>query len=74
MFPDGEAEGGDMPAPRDCPSPSLQKTPTHAVSQHYPVAFDYNVLTIVSFYLNIDFVVFVLWIILIIYPGENFLD
>ncbi|XP_029901702.1 inactive histone-lysine N-methyltransferase 2E isoform X3 [Myripristis murdjan] len=28
--PDGETEGGDTPAVRDCPSPSLQKTPTHA--------------------------------------------
>ncbi|XP_056223695.1 inactive histone-lysine N-methyltransferase 2E isoform X2 [Seriola aureovittata] len=27
---DGETEGGDTPALRDCPSPSLQKTPTHA--------------------------------------------
>lgn len=36
VFPDGEAEGGDTPAMRDCPSPSLQKTPTHTVSQHYP--------------------------------------
>ncbi|XP_068162679.1 inactive histone-lysine N-methyltransferase 2E [Antennarius striatus] len=27
---DGETEGGDTPAPRDCPSPSLQKTPTQA--------------------------------------------
>ncbi|XP_071383158.1 inactive histone-lysine N-methyltransferase 2E isoform X2 [Centroberyx affinis] len=27
---DGETEGGDTPAVRDCPSPSLQKTPTHA--------------------------------------------
>ncbi|XP_074554070.1 inactive histone-lysine N-methyltransferase 2E isoform X5 [Halichoeres trimaculatus] len=26
---DPEAEGGDPPALRDCPSPSLQKTPTH---------------------------------------------
>ncbi|XP_053271096.1 inactive histone-lysine N-methyltransferase 2E isoform X3 [Pleuronectes platessa] len=26
---DGETEGGDTPAPRDCPSPGLQKTPTH---------------------------------------------
>ncbi|XP_070848435.1 inactive histone-lysine N-methyltransferase 2E isoform X1 [Chaetodon trifascialis] len=26
---DGETEGGDTPALRDCPSPSLQKTPTH---------------------------------------------
>uniref|UniRef100_A0A3Q3G226 Lysine (K)-specific methyltransferase 2E n=1 Tax=Labrus bergylta TaxID=56723 RepID=A0A3Q3G226_9LABR len=26
----GEAEGGDTPGIRDCPSPSLQKTPTHA--------------------------------------------
>ncbi|XP_071359066.1 inactive histone-lysine N-methyltransferase 2E isoform X6 [Trachinotus anak] len=27
---DGETEGGDTPALRDCPSPSVQKTPTHA--------------------------------------------
>ncbi|KAM3858746.1 inactive histone-lysine N-methyltransferase 2E [Diretmus argenteus] len=27
---DGETEGGDTPALRDCPSPSLQRTPTHA--------------------------------------------
>nr|XP_046234907.1 inactive histone-lysine N-methyltransferase 2E isoform X4 [Scatophagus argus] len=26
---DGETEGGDTPALRDCPSPGLQKTPTH---------------------------------------------
>ncbi|KAM4712151.1 LOW QUALITY PROTEIN: inactive histone-lysine N-methyltransferase 2E [Anableps anableps] len=26
---DGEAEGGDTPAVRDCASPGLQKTPTH---------------------------------------------
>ncbi|KAK2882976.1 inactive histone-lysine N-methyltransferase 2E isoform X3 [Channa argus] len=27
---DGEAEGNDTPALRDCPSPNIQKTPTHA--------------------------------------------
>lgn len=35
VFLDGEAEGGDTPALRDCPSPGLQKTPTHAVSQQH---------------------------------------
>uniref|UniRef100_A0A668AWN2 Lysine (K)-specific methyltransferase 2E n=1 Tax=Myripristis murdjan TaxID=586833 RepID=A0A668AWN2_9TELE len=29
-------KGGDTPAVRDCPSPSLQKTPTHAVRQQTP--------------------------------------
>ncbi|GAA6221085.1 histone-lysine N-methyltransferase 2E isoform X2 [Lates japonicus] len=35
---DGEAEGGDTPALRDCPSPSLQKTPTHAPCSPGPLA------------------------------------
>uniref|UniRef100_A0AAQ4NNE1 Lysine (K)-specific methyltransferase 2E n=1 Tax=Gasterosteus aculeatus aculeatus TaxID=481459 RepID=A0AAQ4NNE1_GASAC len=35
---DGETEGGDTPALRDCPSPSLQKTPTHAPCSPGPVA------------------------------------
>ncbi|XP_034529105.1 inactive histone-lysine N-methyltransferase 2E isoform X8 [Notolabrus celidotus] len=35
---DAEAEGGDTPALRDCPSPSLQKTPTHAPGSPGPPA------------------------------------
>ncbi|XP_029016498.1 inactive histone-lysine N-methyltransferase 2E isoform X2 [Betta splendens] len=35
---DGEAEGGDTPALRDCPSPSLQKTPTHAPCSPGPLS------------------------------------
>ncbi|XP_026219938.1 inactive histone-lysine N-methyltransferase 2E isoform X3 [Anabas testudineus] len=35
---DGEAEGGDTPAMRDCPSPSLQKTPTHTPCSPGPLA------------------------------------
>uniref|UniRef100_UPI0037E95131 inactive histone-lysine N-methyltransferase 2E isoform X2 n=1 Tax=Semicossyphus pulcher TaxID=241346 RepID=UPI0037E95131 len=34
---DGEAEGEDTPALRDCPSPSLQKTPTHAPGSPGPL-------------------------------------
>ncbi|XP_037616024.1 inactive histone-lysine N-methyltransferase 2E isoform X4 [Sebastes umbrosus] len=34
---DGETEGGDTPALRDCPSPSLQKTPTHAPGSPGPL-------------------------------------
>ncbi|XP_068573412.1 inactive histone-lysine N-methyltransferase 2E isoform X2 [Cebidichthys violaceus] len=34
---DGETEGGDTPALRDCPSPSLQKTPTHTPCSPSPV-------------------------------------
>ena len=39
---DGETEGGDTPALRDCPSPSLQKTPTHGVSPHETLTCDYK--------------------------------
>ncbi|XP_030295388.1 inactive histone-lysine N-methyltransferase 2E isoform X4 [Sparus aurata] len=35
---DGETEGGDTPALRDCPSPSLQKTPTHTPCSPGPLA------------------------------------
>ncbi|XP_041637070.1 inactive histone-lysine N-methyltransferase 2E isoform X3 [Cheilinus undulatus] len=35
---DGEAEGGDTPALRDCPSPSIQKTPTHTPCSPGPLA------------------------------------
>ncbi|XP_034381789.1 inactive histone-lysine N-methyltransferase 2E isoform X3 [Cyclopterus lumpus] len=35
---DGETDGGDTPALRDCPSPSLQKTPTHTPCSPGPVA------------------------------------
>ncbi|KAM6962400.1 inactive histone-lysine N-methyltransferase 2E isoform 2-T2 [Tautogolabrus adspersus] len=35
---DGEAEGGDTPGLRDCPSPSLQKTPTHTPCSPGPPA------------------------------------
>ncbi|KAK9525800.1 hypothetical protein VZT92_016480 [Zoarces viviparus] len=34
---DGETEGGDTPALRDCPSPSLQKTPTQTPCSPGPV-------------------------------------
>lgn len=41
---DGENEGGETPAARDCPSPTLQKTPTHAPcspgSQSWPMKED----------------------------------
>ncbi|XP_049422438.1 inactive histone-lysine N-methyltransferase 2E [Epinephelus fuscoguttatus] len=35
---DGETDGGDTPALRDCPSPSLQKTPTHTPCSPGPLA------------------------------------
>ncbi|KAK5876567.1 hypothetical protein CesoFtcFv8_025906 [Champsocephalus esox] len=35
---DGETEGGDTPALRDCPSPTLQKTPTHTPCSPGPLA------------------------------------
>ncbi|KAM8909495.1 inactive histone-lysine N-methyltransferase 2E isoform 3-T4 [Spinachia spinachia] len=35
---DGETEGGDTPALRECPSPALQKTPTHPPCSPGPVA------------------------------------
>ncbi|XP_010737214.3 inactive histone-lysine N-methyltransferase 2E isoform X5 [Larimichthys crocea] len=39
---DGETEGGDTPALRDCPSPSLQKTPTHTPCSPGPLAQSTN--------------------------------
>ncbi|KAM9328081.1 inactive histone-lysine N-methyltransferase 2E isoform 3-T5 [Pholidichthys leucotaenia] len=35
---DGETDGGDTPAPRDCSSPSIQKTPTHTPCSPGPVS------------------------------------
>ncbi|XP_029968876.1 inactive histone-lysine N-methyltransferase 2E isoform X3 [Salarias fasciatus] len=35
---DGETEGGETPAQRECASPSLQKTPTHTPCSPGPVA------------------------------------
>ncbi|KAK5848960.1 hypothetical protein PBY51_008638 [Eleginops maclovinus] len=35
---DGETEGGDTPALRECPSPSLQQTPTHTPCSPGPLA------------------------------------